>query len=226
MLDVTNRIVSIDLAIGEVGAGMLCFSHAEKIVVPRGWTLVDNRSVRPPLFDGERYEVPSLPEVLPAVEVATPLAATKRRDKQRRSPLPGADSRFSDTGDPEARPSNPPGPRSAWQSDEDQFDLRHADVTSPAAASRIEVVVDVTSAYADAERTDRLLRVEHVGALDGSIDVRESEPESESAHEAGNYDLPAAYRDGVAHVALDEPDREASPLLARAFDVTRTKRRP
>ncbi len=75
MLDVTNRIVSIDLAIGEVGAGMLCFSHAEKIVVPRGWTLVDNRSVRPPLFDGERYEVPALPEVLPSVSVATPLVA-------------------------------------------------------------------------------------------------------------------------------------------------------
>ncbi len=86
------------------------------------------------------------------------------------------------------------------------------------------MIVDVTTAYSDAARTDRLTRVErveHVEVTDGSADQRESD----SSVDGGAYDLPAAYRDGVAQVALDEPDREASPLLARAFDVTRTKRR-
>ncbi len=187
MLDVTNRVVSIDLDIGEVGAGMLCFSHAEKIVVPRGWTLVDNRSVRPPLFDGEHYEVPALPEAMPAVEVARPLVASKRRDKRRRSPLPGVAGSDDD--------------RSPL--DDDQFDLREAGASGGPTAGQIEVVVDVTT-----QRS-------------GSF----APNDSDVVVDLGSYDLPAAYRDAVSTIDIDEPDRAASPLLARAFDVTRTKRR-
>jgi hypothetical protein len=51
MLDMANRVVSIDLDIHEVGAGMLCYGHAERVVVPKGWTLEDRREHEPRLFD-------------------------------------------------------------------------------------------------------------------------------------------------------------------------------
>jgi hypothetical protein len=51
MLDMANRVVSIDLEIHEVGAGMLCYGHAERVVVPKGWTLEDRREHEPRLFD-------------------------------------------------------------------------------------------------------------------------------------------------------------------------------
>jgi hypothetical protein len=56
MLDMANRVVSIDMEIDEVGAGMLCYQHAERVVVPRGWTLEDHRIINPYLFDGAPYD--------------------------------------------------------------------------------------------------------------------------------------------------------------------------
>jgi hypothetical protein len=50
-------IVSIDMEIDEVGAGMLCYQHAERVVVPRGWKLEDHRVIEPYLFDGAPYDV-------------------------------------------------------------------------------------------------------------------------------------------------------------------------
>jgi hypothetical protein len=205
MLDITNRVVSIDLAIGEVGAGMLCFSHAERIVVPRGWTLVDNRTVRPPLFDGERYEVPAPPAPLPSVEVATPLAAPKRRERKRRSALPGADG--AESGD--ATTDQPNGAA-------DQFDL--SDSLLPVRPGVIRV--DTTSEDVEVVAED----IEVV--VDVTVDVR-AEVNTGGDTDAGEldqYDLPAGYRE-AALGDIEEPDRTASPLLARAFDMTRTKRR-
>ena len=194
MLDITNRVVSIDLAIGEVGAGMLCFSHAERIVVPRGWTLVDNRTVRPPLFDGERYEVPAPAVPLPPVEVATPLTP-KRRDRKRRSALPGAAKSIAESmscADVTDYENGQP----------EQFDLRSD--TAPAFLDPREV-----------SSAGRVLRDDIEVVVDVTVDEGEYD---------GQYDLPAEYRD-TALVDIEEPDRTASPLLARAFDMTRTKRR-
>ncbi len=56
MLNITDRVVSIDMEIDEVGAGMLCYQHAERVVVPRGWTLEDHRVIEPYLFDGAPYD--------------------------------------------------------------------------------------------------------------------------------------------------------------------------
>jgi hypothetical protein len=184
MLDITNRIVTIDLAIGEVGAGMLCFAHAERIVVPRGWSLVDNRTVRPSLFDGERYEVALPAEPVPEVELAAPLVTSKRRERRKRNLLPGVGA------------SDVPDRFTAEHERSGQFDLAGGGVDLEAAHGDVEVVIDVT---AD----------EEVGTGYGT-----------------GYDLPSPYRDASSAVEIDEPDRTSSPLLARAFEVTKTKRRP
>jgi hypothetical protein len=88
MLDMANRVVSIDMEIDEVGAGMLCYQHAEKVVVPRGWTLEDRRVIDPYLFDGAPYDVDDEFDDEPDQADQKP----NRKERRRRKLLPQSGS--------------------------------------------------------------------------------------------------------------------------------------
>jgi hypothetical protein len=179
MLDMANRVVSIDLHIDEVGAGMLCYGHAERVVVPKGWTLEDLRVHEPRLFDVGRPENRLEPSLV------------------------------SDSG---RRP----------------YDLADEDSESESGAE----------GEAASKRKERKRR-----RLLPTKDSTSRELQVTPGQMAFNgYDLPSEYdgphtKDHQAdvrfdHEDLDErpsdtsPDPEANPLLARAFDVTRSRRTP
>jgi hypothetical protein len=174
MLDMANRVVSIDMEIDEVGAGMLCYQHAEKVVVPRGWTLEDRRVIDPYLFDGAPYDV----EADFDDEPDEAGQKSNRKERRRRKLLPQGGSPSSSSSSSSS--SSPP-----------------------------------TTETADA---------------DGQLSLG-GEP-------GGNYDLPDEYeatsladplppiddpKSETKSLPVVEADRNTSPLLSRAFDMSRTR---
>jgi hypothetical protein len=185
MLDMANRVVSIDLHVDEVGAGMLCYGHAERVVVPKGWTLEDQRVHEPRLFDVGRPENRLEPSL--ASETGRPYdhaqddtnnesddaneaGVPRRKERKRRKLLP-----TKDTGASESHPTPQPTP---GQMAFNGYDLPSEYDSLP-------------------EEFDR----------DEAVDLQPIE------------DLDELLSD-------TSPDREANPLLARAFDVTRSRQTP
>ncbi len=177
MLDMANRVVSIDMEIEEVGAGMLCYTHAERVVVPRGWTLRDDRVIEPYLFDGAPYDIDD--DVDSADEAARDEAKVRAK----------------------------------------------AEAKVVAAAARKERKrKKLINPVQDGETTPE------VEADDGQLSMAD---DVDDGYEVP-YDLPSEYesagdRPKTAPLSKRTPvvdieaDRSTSPLLARAFDMTKTR---
>jgi hypothetical protein len=183
MLDMANRVVSIDMEVDEVGAGMLCYGHSERVVVPRGWTLRDDRVIEPYLFDGAPYDV---------------------------EPHQGLDDVLDDV--PE---------------DNDQ-QLRSAPVRKERKRRKLITPASVASG-SDAGNSDDPKDPKDSGVTNSGVDGQLSM--------GGAYDFPTEYetaadqprlqpsrkRDTATAADEIEADRATSPLLARAFDMTKTR---
>jgi hypothetical protein len=174
MLDMANRVVSIDMEVDEVGAGMLCYNHAERVVVPRGWTLQDNRVIEPYLFDGSPYDIDddSLDEddsAGDADNVGGARASSPRKERPRRK------------------------------------------LIQPTPVDRRDGVV--TTGDDGAAESDGQLSMGSGYDLPTEYSVAADEPRPK----------PSTKRELSAAVDEIEADKSTSPLLARAFDMTKTR---
>lgn len=54
-------MIVIDRRVDEAGAAVLCKNHADRVTVPKGWTLDDQRDDHPRLFGVGRFNEPKRP---------------------------------------------------------------------------------------------------------------------------------------------------------------------
>jgi Protein of unknown function (DUF3499) len=184
MLDMANRVVSIDMEVAEVGAGMLCYNHAERVVVPRGWTLVDNRVIEPYLFDGAPYDIDD--DLLDNHD-DEPVAPV-RKERKRRKLITPSESSVASKGQPD----------------------------------------DGVVTTGEADAADGQLSMGGGSMGGGSYDFPEEyaaasdEPLATPSNKIPSTKIPSSKRSS-ATVDEIEADKSTSPLLARAFDMTKTR---
>ncbi len=176
MLDMANRVVSIDMEVDEVGAGMLCYNHAERVVVPRGWTLVDNRVIEPYLFDGAPYDIDD--DLLDDDDDDARVVPVRKERKRRKLITPSAAATAASKG----RPND--GVVTTGQDD-----------AADGQMSMSGGSYDFPDAYAAAPE----------------------EPLATPSTKMPSNKRTSATADEV------EADKSTSPLLARAFDMTKTR---
>jgi Protein of unknown function (DUF3499) len=185
MLDMANRVVSIDMEVDEVGAGMLCYNHAERVVVPRGWTLVDNRVIEPYLFDGAPYDIDD--DSLGHEDDDAPVAPV-RKERKRRKLITPSESSVGSKGQPD----------------------------------------DGGATTGEADAADGQLSMGGGSMGGGSYDFPEEyaaasdEPLATPSNKIPSTKMPSSKRSS-ATVDEIEADKSTSPLLARAFDMTKTR---
>lgn len=81
MIDPSARLIVIDRHADQPGAAILCKEHADRVTVPKGWTLEDRREDNPRLFGVKRFDEPKtprerlrrLPETIAAAVAQLPL---------------------------------------------------------------------------------------------------------------------------------------------------------
>ena len=81
MIDPSARLIVIDRHADQPGAAILCKEHADRVTVPKGWTLDDRREDNPRLFGVGRFSEPKtprerlrrLPETIAAAVAQLPL---------------------------------------------------------------------------------------------------------------------------------------------------------
>jgi Protein of unknown function (DUF3499) len=181
MLDMANRVVSIDMEVDEVGAGMLCYNHAERVVVPRGWTLVDNRVIEPYLFDGAPYDIDD--DSLGDEDDDVPSAPVRKERKRRKLITPSV----AGTAASQGRPDD-----GVVTTDED--DAADGQLSMGGGS------YDFPEEYAAAS----------------------DEPLATPSNKIPSTKMPSSKRSS-ATVDEIEADKSTSPLLARAFDMTKTR---
>lgn len=81
LIDPSARLIVIDRHVDQPGAAILCKEHADRVTVPKGWTLDDRREDNPRLFGVGRFSEPKtprerlrrLPETIAAAVAQLPL---------------------------------------------------------------------------------------------------------------------------------------------------------
>ena len=61
LIDPSARLIAIDRHVDQPGAAILCKEHADRVTVPKGWTLDDRREDAPRLFGVGRFSEPKTP---------------------------------------------------------------------------------------------------------------------------------------------------------------------
>jgi hypothetical protein len=82
VIEPRERRIIVDRRVDEPGAAVLCAAHADRVTVPKGWTLDDRREDNPRLFGIGRFNEPKqarerlrrLPETIAAAVAQLPLA--------------------------------------------------------------------------------------------------------------------------------------------------------
>jgi hypothetical protein len=82
VIEPRERRIIVDRRVDEAGAAVLCAAHADRVTVPKGWTLDDRREDNPRLFGIGRFNEPKqtrerlrrLPETIAAAVAQLPLA--------------------------------------------------------------------------------------------------------------------------------------------------------
>lgn len=116
LIDPRDRIILLDRRVDEAGAAILCQQHADRVTVPKGWTLDDRRDDNPRLFGVARFSEPKgprerlrrLPESIAAavaqlpLETATPYEMAPEYESARHDrsahPEPSTSSPEADAG--------------------------------------------------------------------------------------------------------------------------------
>jgi hypothetical protein len=208
MLDIGLRVVSVDMNIHDVGAGLLCYGHAERIVVPRGWTLVDEREHSPRLFDvGQPTR--RLPPSTSATTARGPFDVEREDGSGVGADRADSPDSADDTPDSERKPRREKRRRRIFTELENRSDPNGADPNGAGGTADRDGQLsfgayDLPGAYQDL--ADR--RTEHASAR---VDVNANLEDSEDSED----------REDAA-----EPDQRTSPLLARAFDLSKSRRVP
>jgi Protein of unknown function (DUF3499) len=82
VIEPKERRIIVDRRVDEAGAAILCAQHADRVTVPKGWTLDDRREDNPRLFGIGRFNEPKqtrerlrrIPESIAAAVAQLPLA--------------------------------------------------------------------------------------------------------------------------------------------------------
>jgi Protein of unknown function (DUF3499) len=61
VIDAQNCCIIVDKRIEEPGAALMCLRHADRVTVPKGWSLDDRRDDNPRLFGIGRFNEPKQP---------------------------------------------------------------------------------------------------------------------------------------------------------------------